>query len=114
MFGFASLVSSVPKHHHQHPSLSFPLPVSTLFAMLFSTLALAGLAAANKACNPPSTYWETKYTATGVADVAAAAATAKTSSPTSHVPGKAFDRLVIVYFENQDYDKSIGDRKLSS
>ncbi|KAJ2972701.1 hypothetical protein NQ176_g7008 [Zarea fungicola] len=77
--------------------------------MLFSTLALAGLVAANKACNPQSTYWETKYTATGVADVAAAAATAKTSSPTSHVPGKAFDRLVIVYFENQDYDKSIGD-----
>lgn len=73
-----------------------------------SALALAGLVAANKSCNAG---WETRYTATGVADVAAAAATAKTSSPTSSVPGKAFDRLVIIYFENQNYDKSIDDRE---
>ncbi|KAK9438857.1 acid phosphatase [Metarhizium brunneum] len=53
--------------------------------------------------------WETRYTATGTADVAKAAATAKTSSPTSHVKGKAFDRLAIIYFENQNYDKSFGD-----
>jgi acid phosphatase len=50
-------------------------------------------------------------TATGTADVAAAAATAKTSSPTSHVPGKAFDRIAIIWLENTDYDKSVGDRK---
>lgn len=75
---------------------------------IVSTLAgLAGLAAADQSCGAN---WETRYTATGVADVAAAAATAKSSSPTSNIPGKAFDRLVIVYFENQNYDKSIGDR----
>jgi hypothetical protein len=28
---------------------------------------------------------------------------------TSNVPGKAFDRIAIIYFENQDYDKSYGD-----
>jgi hypothetical protein len=50
-------------------------------------------------------------TATGTADVAAAAATAKTSSPTSNVKGKAFDRFVVVWLENTDYDKSIGDRE---
>ncbi|KAK1530251.1 phosphoesterase, partial [Colletotrichum costaricense] len=53
--------------------------------------------------------WETRYTATGTAAVAAAAATAKTSSPTSNVKGKAFDRFVIIWNENTDYDKAIGD-----
>lgn len=77
------------------------------FELLGTLAALAGLAAADRSCGAA---WETRYTATGVQDVAAAAATAKTSSPTSNVPGKAFDRLVIIYFENQNYDKSIGDR----
>lgn len=27
------------------------------------------------------------------------------------VPGKAFDRLAIIYFENQNYAKADGDRK---
>ncbi|OAA48110.1 acid phosphatase [Beauveria brongniartii RCEF 3172] len=76
------------------------------FELLGALAALAGLAAADRSCGAN---WETSYTATGVQDVAAAAATAKTSSPTSNVPGKAFDRLVIIYFENQNYDKSIGD-----
>lgn len=75
-----------------------------------SVLAFAGLAA-SKTCRPRDGGWETKYTATGTADVAAAAATAKTSSPTSFVKGKAFDRLAIIYFENQNYAKAFGDRK---
>jgi acid phosphatase len=50
-------------------------------------------------------------TATGTSDVAAAAATAKTNSPTSSVKGKAFDRFVVIWLENTDYDKAIGDRK---
>lgn len=50
-------------------------------------------------------------TATGIAEVAAAAATAKTSSPTSDVKGKVFDRFVVVWLENTDYDKSVGDRE---
>lgn len=71
-------------------------------------LALAGLAAADTDCPPGN---ELRYTATGTAEVAAAQATAKTSSPTSHVKGKAFDRIAIIYFENQNYDKSVGDGK---
>lgn len=50
-------------------------------------------------------------TATGTAEVAAAAATAKTSSPTSNVKGKVFDRFAVIWLENTDYDKSIGDRE---
>ncbi|KAH7023843.1 phosphoesterase family-domain-containing protein [Ilyonectria destructans] len=85
--------------------------------MLFkaaTVLAVAGLALASPRkpdYNKPSqvTGWETKYTATGTAEVAAAAATAKTSSPTSKVKGKSFDRIAIIYFENENYDKAIGD-----
>lgn len=51
------------------------------------------------------------YTATSTADVYAAQATAKTSSPTSHVKGKAFDRIAIIWLENTDYDLAVGDRK---
>lgn len=83
--------------------------------MLFQAaglLAAASVALASK-CQPHGTKtgWETRYTATGTKEVAAAAATAKTSSPTSHVKGKAFDRFVVIYFENENYDKSYGDRE---
>ena len=78
-------------------------------------LALAGLAAAGP-CKPHTTTssveWETAYTATAASDVAAAAATAKTSSPTSKVKGKAFDRVAFIWFENENYDKAAGDRTL--
>ncbi|KAH8165921.1 hypothetical protein CIB48_g2314 [Xylaria polymorpha] len=53
------------------------------------------------------------YTATGTAEVAAAAATAKTSSPTSHVKGKAFDRFAVIWLENTDYDMAINDPNLA-
>src|SRR5579871_3446076 len=52
-------------------------------------------------------------TATGAADVATAAATALTSSPTSNVPGKAFNRFVVIWLENTDYLKAAGDPNLS-
>lgn len=52
---------------------------------------------------------ENLYTATAAADVAAARATAKTSSPTSNVKGKAFDRFVVIWSENTDYDMAAGD-----
>lgn len=48
-------------------------------------------------------------TATSPADVAAAAATAKTESPTSHVKGKAFDRFVTVWLENTNYEAAAAD-----
>ncbi|KAF2436728.1 phosphoesterase-domain-containing protein [Tothia fuscella] len=51
-------------------------------------------------------------TATGTAEVAAAAATAKSSSPVSYVKGKAFDRIAIIWLENTDYDKAVGDPNL--
>lgn len=34
-----------------------------------------------------------------------------TLSPTTFVKGKAFDRIAIIWLENTDYDKAIGDRK---
>ncbi|KAL9054526.1 MAG: hypothetical protein Q9162_004082 [Coniocarpon cinnabarinum] len=48
-------------------------------------------------------------TQTSSAAVASAAATAKSSSPTSNVPGAAFDRIAIVWLENTDYDMAAGD-----
>jgi acid phosphatase len=50
-------------------------------------------------------------TATSAADVAAAAATAKTLSPVSNVKGKAFDRIAIIWLENTDYTLAAGDRE---
>lgn len=54
------------------------------------------------------------YTATSTADVYAAQATAKTLSPVSNVKGNVFDRFVIIWNENTDYDLAIGDRELHS
>ncbi|KAI1368372.1 phosphoesterase-like protein [Xylaria arbuscula] len=56
---------------------------------------------------------ENMYTATGTAEVAAAAATAKTLSPTSNVKGKAFDRIAIIWLENTDYEMAINDSNLA-
>lgn len=52
------------------------------------------------------------YTATQAADVAAAAATAKTAQPTSNVKGKVFDRFVTVWLENTDFSKAQADPNL--
>ena len=52
-----------------------------------------------------------QYTATSPASVHAAQATALTKSPTSHVSGKAFDRIAIIWLENTDYSLAAGDRK---
>lgn len=86
--------------------------------MFFQTaafVALAGGAVASR-CKPhnatTTVEWETAYTATAAADVAAAAATAKTLSPTSHVKGKVFDRYVSIWFENTDIEKARSDREL--
>ncbi|MCJ1309814.1 hypothetical protein MMC25_003475 [Agyrium rufum] len=53
-------------------------------------------------------------TQTSTAAVASAAATALTSSPTSHVRGKAFDRFVVIWLENTDYTMAVGDPNLAS
>jgi len=51
-------------------------------------------------------------TLTSTADVANAAATAKTESPVSHVKGKAFDRIAIIWLENTDYTDALNDANL--
>ncbi|KAI0133784.1 phosphoesterase family-domain-containing protein [Xylariales sp. AK1849] len=53
------------------------------------------------------------YTATASASIAAAQATALTSSPTSSVAGKTFDRFVQIFLENQDFDIAAGDPNLA-
>lgn len=50
-------------------------------------------------------------TATSTSAVEAAAATALTLSPTSHVQGKAFDRFAIIYLENTDQISAFEDRE---
>lgn len=47
---------------------------------------------------------------TGMDDVAMAAATARTLSPTSNVEGKAFDRILTIYLETTGYQNAIADR----
>jgi hypothetical protein len=47
---------------------------------------------------------------TFLAALGVSAATVETSS----VPGAAFDRFVIIYFENENYEKAIGDRMFPS
>jgi acid phosphatase len=52
-------------------------------------------------------------TATSTSAVEAAAATALTLSPTSHVKGKAFDRIAIIFLENTDKKDALDDREYS-
>lgn len=49
-------------------------------------------------------------TATCATDVAAAAATARTDSSTSNVPGQVFDRILTVYLETTSYGNATADR----
>jgi len=49
-------------------------------------------------------------TFTSTSAVEAAAATALTLSPTSHVKGKAFDRIAIIFLENTDNTAAFEDR----
>ncbi|THX77992.1 phosphoesterase-domain-containing protein [Aureobasidium pullulans] len=73
--------------------------------MHYSTLVLSALALSSQAV-------AVNLTATAAADVAAARASALTLSPTSNVKGKAFDRFVVIWLENTDYDKAASDPNL--
>ena len=53
------------------------------------------------------------YAAGDAASVAAAAVTARTNHKTSKVPGKAFDRMVIIWLENTDFAAGQGDPSLA-
>jgi hypothetical protein len=50
------------------------------------------------------------HTSTASSDVEQARATAKTSSPTSNVKGKVFDRIMQIYLETTAYEDAIADR----
>ncbi|KAG0647880.1 Phosphate-repressible acid phosphatase [Hyphodiscus hymeniophilus] len=76
--------------------------------MHFSSCSLIVICLASVSAAAPATT-AASPTATDVADVDAAQATAKTESPTSHVKGKAFDRYVSIWFENTDYDMAAAD-----
>lgn len=53
---------------------------------------------------------QTEFTSTAAADVAAAAATARTESPVSNIKGKAFDRILTIYLETTAFNNTIADR----
>lgn len=72
---------------------------------MYTSIAISALALAGSAL--------AQNTATSTASVYAAAATAKTESPTSHVSGRAFDRFVTIWLENTDYTKAIADPNLA-
>lgn len=83
--------------------------------MLVSIISVACLAAlaVGKQQKNVTTGAENLYTATQPASVYAAQATALTSSPTSNVAGKAFDRIMIIWNENTDYTMAAGDPSLA-
>jgi hypothetical protein len=88
-------------------------------SLALSALAIGGALAAPQPNGPPGYGTPTSaepnaYTATDVAAVSAAQATAPTAARnTGRVPGKAFDRFVTIWLENTDYDKAAGDPNLA-
>ncbi|GKT93057.1 phosphate-repressible acid phosphatase [Colletotrichum tofieldiae] len=58
---------------------------------------------------PVNTAADIQYTSTASADVAAAAATAKTESPVSNIKGKVFNRIAQIYLETTAYENAIAD-----
>lgn len=50
-----------------------------------------------------------QHTATGTAEVAAAAATALTESPTSNKEGRAFNRIAQIYLETTAFENAVAD-----
>lgn len=83
------------------------LTALALSAVAFTSTAVAGLIPSTTSEEPDV------YTSTSAAAVYAAQATAKVSSPTSNVPGAAFDRIAIIWMENTDYVKAAADPNLA-
>lgn len=50
------------------------------------------------------------HTKTGACAIAEAQATAVTESPTSNVPGKVFDRIMMVQLETTSFGNATSDR----
>lgn len=77
--------------------------------MYFSYFAATAILAGAVSAQLPTT-----NTATGTSDIAAAQATAKTNTETSHARGKVFDRFVVIWLENTDYTDAFNDRTAHS
>ncbi|TDZ24507.1 Acid phosphatase [Colletotrichum orbiculare MAFF 240422] len=58
---------------------------------------------------PVNTAADIQYTSTASADIAAAAATAKTESPVSNIRGRVFNRIAQIYLETTAYENAIAD-----
>lgn len=91
-------------------------------AFIFGALAVVGVAAFPPNHNHPGGYPSAASTslepdvntATSPAAVYAAQATAATyNGPESHVPGRAFDRFVVIWLENTDFDKAASDPNMA-
>ncbi|KAN0110208.1 acid phosphatase [Hyaloscypha variabilis] len=74
-----------------------------------SAFAVASFLASGVSAAPNKRATAASPTATDVADVYAAQATALTLSPTSNVKGAAFDRYVSIWFENTDFETAQAD-----
>lgn len=55
--------------------------------------------------------WEISYMVIGIVEVVVVVVIVKISSFIFKVKGKVFDCIVIVYFENENYEKVFGDCK---
>lgn len=81
-----------------------------MFSKVVTVLAVARLALALPQLEVQGGTPVVTHTSTASNDVAAAAATARTDSSTSHVKGKAFDRILQIYLETTEFDNAIADR----
>ncbi|KAF2231193.1 acid phosphatase phoa [Viridothelium virens] len=88
-----------------HRSWTLHTFISILTFIMLSAFIVAALALAGGVV--------TQNTQTSASDVYAAQATAKTAHPTSNVAGAAFQRFVVIWLENTDYDKASGDPNLA-
>ena len=97
---------STTEGHLSHRSWILYTFVFVLAFVMISAFATAAFALVGRGVLAQNTQ-------TSASDVHAAQATAKTAHPTSHVPGAAFQRFAIIWLENTDYDKAVGDPNLA-
>ncbi|KAI9697491.1 MAG: hypothetical protein M1820_007826 [Bogoriella megaspora] len=116
MSPYNKLAAEEDAHHDGNPSFLHETPptqrpwilyafLTVLTFVMISAFAFAALALAGGAV--------AQNTQTSTSDVYAAQATALTLHPTSDIEGSAFQRFVVIWLENTDYDKAAGDPNLA-
>ncbi|CAD6452628.1 16b04893-c8a2-41ac-a81b-6f182d858b85 [Sclerotinia trifoliorum] len=85
-----------------------------LYVAWLATIATAGAIANRETPSISPDAAPASPTASGHKAVLAAQAIAKSRSPVSHVPGKAFNRYVTIWFENTNYETAAADPNFSS